>query len=248
MRWIAEPNEDLRELAGPLLTFLSGCPGGWPGERRDDWFGWRCVKHGPQAFVFERADGDRNLYLKWLPRIILTKRRRGLAFWPTPAQQHADWTVRIRGLGVDVVELHGAGCLVRSPLDLRQPPSFVLTSSPVGARTLRDALLDDDLTDEQRERIGEIVAGIASKLHAARIRRVDLRPANLLIDADASHVLLFDFDSFRYDRTRSAGALARHRAKDMEKVERTRRFLLRQESPPAKWKAQRSRNTSVSQT
>lgn len=248
MRWIVELTEYLRESTRPLLAHLSECPGGWPGERRDDWFGWHSVKHGPQAFVFERADGDRTLYLKWLPRIILTKRRRGLAFWPTPAEQHAAWTARIRDLGIDVAQLHGAGRLTRAPLDPRQPPSFVLTSSPIGVRTLRDALLDDDLTDEQRKRIGDIVADIASKLHAARIRRVDLRPANLLINDNASRVLLFDFDSFRYDRTRSAGALARHRAKDMEKVERTRRFLLRQEAPPAKWKAQRSRNTSVSQT
>ena len=248
MRWIVQPTDDVREQMRPLLSHLASCAGGWPPAPRDDWYGWSCVKFGPQSFVFHKRLGAECYYMKWLPRIILTKRRRGFFFWPTPARQHARWTERSRELGIDVATLSAAAEMLRSILDPRMAPSFIITSSPDGWRTVRDRLLDDTLTDDQRKRIAEKVEDAATKLHSAKICRVDLRAANLLTDPDATRVQVFDFDSYRYDPNPFPSAIRRHREKDLEKVRRTVRILLGQEPVPDKWKAQRSRNASVSQT
>jgi hypothetical protein len=220
-----------------LIDVLAVAPGGWPKSQDQDWRGWRVVKFGPQAFVFARRDGESDLYLKWLPPYFTSSRRRGLAIWPTPAHQHVEWTRRSEAAGIQCAEVLGAGAMRRHALSIRQPPSFVVTSSRVGTQTLAHYLFDHNPDDSERERFAANVREIANALLRDGICRWDMRPPNLLREPGGKALRLFDFDSFCNRRSLAPWRRARRLARDEEKTQWTIRMILNQEPMPDHWKA-----------
>lgn len=150
---------------------------------------------GPRR-IFRRAAAASADYLKFFPEDRFSFRRRsGLAIWPTPARRHLHWTRALESLGVRVAPLIAAGELKPSS-PFRQPASFIITRSPIGARTIDAALRDNALTSDARIARARELLSLARRLHAHNIARIDLKAANLLIYSPEEPLVLFDIDRF----------------------------------------------------
>ncbi len=190
IRWLLAPSADgvLETLPAPIGDPSASAP---PAASS-----WIAIPNPGPRRVFRRAASASADYLKFFPEDRFSFRRRsGLAIWPTPARRHLHWTRALESLGVRVAPLIAAGELKPSS-PFRQPASFIITRSPIGARTIDAALRDGTLTSDARIGRARELLALARRLHAHNIARIDLKAANLLIYSPEEPLVLFDIDRF----------------------------------------------------
>lgn len=184
---------------------------------------WTPIPASGGRFVLRRVHGEGADYLKWFPAARFSIRKRSSPFWPTPAQRHCEWADHLSALGVRLSPLIAAGEWPDEQPLLGQPASFIVTRSPIIARSVRDAAAESMLTPAQRERLAGEVRSIAQRLHAHGIGRLDLRAPNVLIYSPDEPPVLFDID--RFVRLGWFGRRARIE-KDLSRVRATFELLL----------------------
>jgi len=151
--------------------------------------------------------------------------KRGLRWSPSAAGHEAAWLERARKAGVPVVDVVGAGILPWRHWSIIEPPSILVTASPLSAENLRQAAHNGGLSDTLRLSIAGMVLDYTNTLHANGVGRLDLTPENVLLDSKTGRVLLCDFEVAkplkRWGRQRRI-------LRDRRKTWRTLTFLLGQ--------------------
>jgi len=222
LRWLIEPTDEIASASSTLLNELVASPNARPSSNANV-SPWRALKLGPMQYVYRLTQGDRQMFCKWFEPTSSWSRRRGWRPWPTAAAAHLRWKRLVESLDIRTAPVVAAGEVIAGPIAIRQPGSFVISSSPSHVSDLRSWASDDAIADETRVHLAQRLCRCATALHNAGVGRLDFRPVNLLVDPHAGDLILFDFDSFaplpRLGRAKRIEA-------DMKKVRRTERFLL----------------------
>lgn len=183
---------------------------------------WTPIPTTGGRVVLRRIHDQSADYLKWFPAAGFSVRRRTGPFWPSPAHRHVEWSRTLESLGVRISPLITAGCAMHGPF-LGHPDSFIITRSPLTARTLGEIAHDQSITPEQRARIASELRDLARRLHDRGIGRLDLRAPNVLIYSPHDPPVLFDLD--RLMRLGPIGRRARIE-KDLSRVRASCELLL----------------------
>lgn len=193
IRWIAEPSQADRAPLDEILPVLARAAGGavFAGGAAP---AWRTVVENHQRAVFACDLPGRSIFCKlYRPRFTWRLSRIGEAFQSSTTRAIRSFG-RMRDLGVPTAEIVAAGELVALRRGLALAPSFLVTSSPVGRRTLREALTSGSLSPHGRARIAGALRATAATIHAAGYGSLELSPQNVLIEGDGERVVLFDID------------------------------------------------------
>lgn len=193
VRWIAEPAQADREPMDEILPVLAMAASGevFAGGAAPS---WRTVVENHQRAVFACDLPGRSIFCKlYRPRFTWRLSRIGEAFQSSTTRAVRAFG-RMRDLGIPTAEIVAAGELVDLRRGLGLAPSFLVTSSPAGRRTLREALSRGALTRQGRHRVAEALRATAATIHTAGWGSLELSPQNVLVEGDGERVVLFDID------------------------------------------------------
>lgn len=193
IRWIAEPAQADRAAMDQILPVLSMAASGevFTGGAAPS---WRTVVENHQRAVFACDLPGRSIFCKlYRPRFTWRLSRIGEAFQSNTVRALRAFE-RMQGLGVPTAEIVAAGELTALRRGLALAPSFLVTSSPAGRRTLREALTSGTLSARGRARVAEALRRTAATIHGAGFGSLELSPQNVLVEGDGDRVVLFDID------------------------------------------------------
>ena len=103
-----------------------------------------------------------------------------------------------------------------------QPPSIMITASPLGTQNVRQAIISGDLSSEQRQSIAEMILSYVEILHGNRVGYLDILAANMLYNAEADEVMFCDLDRLTELRWWNAGRRIR---RDNRKLRNTLQLI-----------------------
>lgn len=193
VRWIAEPAQADRRPMDEILPVLAMAASGavFPGGAAPS---WRTVVENHQRAVFACDLPGRSIFCKlYRPRFTWRLSRIGEAFQSSTKRAVRAFE-RMRDLGVPTAEIVAAGELIALRRGLALAPSFLVTSSPTGRRTLREALTSGALSARGRARVVESLREMTATIHGAGYGSLELSPQNVLVEGDGDRVVLFDID------------------------------------------------------
>ena len=220
--WSIEPSEaDLPLCREIIYALLRKC--GVDCGETDEAIPYSVEKMSKKRVLLRCHDESRQIYFKlFLPRFSW-QWKRGPWFFTPPAVRQSVWFTRLKQWHIGVVDLVGVAVLPwKRQFSMIQPPSIMITASPLGTQNVRQAIISGDLSSEQRQSIAEMICDYAKILHGNRVGHLDILAANMLYNAKVDEVLFCDLDRLTKLRWWNA---ARRIQRDNRKVRGTLRLI-----------------------